>query len=87
MYFTPVDEKTVRDTLAGFRLGCAACGAEVPLDIWQAVVTGRGWQVLSARFEGQFYDRGLSESQVIDEMLAIEIEGWKRYAATLADGE
>lgn len=81
MYFSPINGKTVSDTLGGFILGCFACGVENPHLIRNKVTEERGWELNALGLENQFREHGLGELQIVDELLAIEIETWRRVAA------
>jgi hypothetical protein len=81
MYFSPIDGKAVADTLYGFKLGCLACGVENPHLVRDKVIEERGWALNALGLENQFREQGMSESQIADEILVIEIETWRRVAA------
>jgi hypothetical protein len=78
MWLDPVSPKTCIDWMSGLRAGFAIYG----MDDWPSQSR---WRVLEARgleFEARWEDdqlasRGLGPEEIVDELLAIEIEMWK----------
>jgi hypothetical protein len=56
------------------------------LRIVEEVAYDRGWPG-SLDFVKEIRTRGLSEKEIIEEMLAVEIESWKRLAALISGNE
>ncbi len=74
----PIDVAAAENFLNGFRIGCLACGLEVPLMIQEQVTVERGWKWCATGPIQEMQEAGLSEEQVIDELFAIEISGWEK---------
>src|SRR4051794_24912570 len=77
MYLGTVDGTTAETFLCGFRVGCLACGLDVPLEIRQQATTARGWRWEASGPVPEMRERGLSEEQIADELFAIEIAAWQ----------
>jgi hypothetical protein len=78
MYIQPVDVAAAENFLAGFHVGCFACGLEVPFEIRERVTIERGWPWYAARPIKEMRERGLNEEQIVDELFAMEIAGWEK---------
>jgi hypothetical protein len=79
MYFRPVDVVAAENFLNGFITGVASCGLEVPIEIRESTTLERGWKWYAARPVDDMRNRGLTEDQIIDEILTIEIAAWRVY--------
>lgn len=73
-----VDE--LRAILLGFNLACGSLGLASGFDsTYQAVVRDRGWTWLpSAGIVPVLIEAGMDTPQIINELLTIEIEVWKK---------
>ena len=77
MYFSTV--KMAESYLRGFRTASAIC-LDLPASMKARVevVTERGWTSTSQGPWNEMREQGLDDAAIIDEMLSIEIEVWKR---------
>lgn len=69
--------------LDGFRLGCiASIGDEEIhpqyLKHFRDIVSERSWEINTIHFNRQMKKKGLSDLQIFEEIMNIEIECWKR---------
>ncbi len=78
MYIQPVDLAAAENFLTGFKVGCFACGLEVPYEIRERVTIERGWKWDAAPPTKEMRERGLNEEQIIDELFAIAIAEWEK---------
>jgi hypothetical protein len=78
MYLQSVNIAAADNFLSGFKIGCFACGLEVPVEIRERVTIERGWQWYAALPITEMRERGLSEEQIVDELFAIEIAAWEK---------
>jgi hypothetical protein len=77
MYLGTVDVPSAENFLNGFKVGCFACGRDVPLEVRERVTTKRGW-VWSAKSPiEEMKEQGLTEEEIVDELFAIEIAAWE----------
>ena len=82
MYLRTIDTAAAENYRNGFHLACWILGYDIirtERNYYEKVVTGRGWDYRAA--EGLPLDEmkksGLSDEQIVDEILAIEIDVWK----------
>jgi hypothetical protein len=62
----------------GFNAACHALGLPSGHDIsYEEAVQGRGWKSMEIGFEEELKRHGLTDDEIADELLAIEIEAWK----------
>lgn len=75
MYLSPVTAHTAETYLAGFQTGCFASGI-----IWDYREAGieRGWEMNAAGPVPEMQGRGLSDDEIIDELIAIHIAAIQR---------
>ncbi|QEH35579.1 hypothetical protein OJF2_41320 [Aquisphaera giovannonii] len=73
MYVHPVDVKAVQNFLIGFEVGCHACGFEIDREFWWAAQEARGWDRRSVGPIPQMEAKGMSEAEIMDELVEIEI--------------
>lgn len=78
MYFSPVEPNVVIHWLLGVRIGLMANGIDWSPDDRRAIVEARGLRFGASWEADQLADRGLSPEQVVDELLSIEVEQWRR---------
>lgn len=78
MYLGRTEVGTAETFLNGFKVGCFACGLEVPFKIQEQVTIERGWKWNALGPINEMREAGLSEEQVVDELFAIEISGWEK---------
>jgi hypothetical protein len=84
MYFRPMSPAVVIDWMTGLRTGMLAWGVFWPSENRTAALAARDivpnacWEV------DELEQRGLTPEQIVDELLAIEIEMWMPYRDSLA---
>lgn len=74
----PLDINAIETYLAGFRAGCAACGAEIPKELRRKVLEKRGYQRAAAGPVPQMKAKGMAELAIMDELIDIEVELWQK---------
>jgi hypothetical protein len=84
MYVSPVEPNVVIHWLSGVRIGLLASGIEWSPDDRQAVVEARGLRFLADWEAEQLAAQGRSPEEIVDELLLIEIEMWRRMAGSPA---
>ena len=77
----PADVVAAKNFLSGFMTGCAACGLVVPHDFQERATIERGWLWSALRPIEEMREQGLTEEQIVDELLAIEISAWEMCGA------
>lgn len=66
--------------LHGFRTACAMLGIQPPSEsLYQATVVERGWKWSSLAPVKEMGDAGLDAESIAHELIAIEIEVWKKH--------
>jgi hypothetical protein len=82
-----IESKSMEHYVWGFRQGAHIFGKirffEKYMRIVEEVAYERGW-TMTPDFVKSIRARGLSEREIIEEMLTVEIESWKRLAALIA---
>lgn len=73
MYVDPVDVRTVQGFLNGFEFGCHACGYPIDRACWLTALEARGWDRDAIGPVPQMERKGMSEAEIIDELVEIEI--------------
>jgi hypothetical protein len=73
MYFLPRVEEA-ETFLAGFRTALIVAGVPVSHDSGRVALQGRGWEVTSVGVTPSMRSRGLTDEQMIDELLESFIE-------------
>lgn len=73
MYVQPVDLRTVQSFLTGFQFGCHACGFPIDHEAWLKALEARGWNRDAIGPVPQMERKGMSEAEIIDELVEIEI--------------
>ena len=66
------------ESLSGLQTGCGLAGPEWSSEDRQPALAKRGLESLSIWETGQLAARGLDPEAIVDELLAIEIEMWRR---------
>jgi hypothetical protein len=90
IYINKIESEFMEHYLRGFR-GVAHLFADMKywekyLRIVEQVAYDRGWPG-SLDFVKSIRTRGLSEKEIIEEMLSVEIESWKRLAMLISGNE
>jgi len=80
MYVHPLDVTAVENYLTGFRGACSACGVEIPRKLRQQVIETRGWKHSASGPAPQMKAKGLSDPAIMDALIEIEIEQFRRLA-------
>jgi len=64
----------------GFFAACGRLGSLEWVAYWISAVEERGWEVntIPSEFSKQMKAQGMAESEVFQELLAIEIETWRK---------
>ena len=69
----------------GIACACAAFGMNQTIQLRDQATRNRGWVFTSTGGVNMMEAKGLTEAQIVDELLLIEIEMLKIYAKTLED--
>ena len=80
-YVAPVEIATIQSYLQGLRGGCMIAGLLVTNEIVADAATSRGWRFCSIGYIWHLKEKNLTDEQIIQEMIAVEIEAY-RMAAT-----
>jgi hypothetical protein len=84
MYVCPVEIATVQSYLHGLETGCAFGGLKVTHEVYVAAAAARGWKFRSTGIVWHMQAKGLSEDAIIQELIAVEAEAFRRAAARRA---
>ena len=80
MYLGPPSVDALVHFLPGFHAGCEIAGyriTHVPESAYHTIVEARGWEHLANKPIAEMQARGMSELDIIEELLQIEIATWK----------
>jgi hypothetical protein len=80
MYFQPVTVEAAENFLGGFSVACLACGVITHGDLEHAQKTP-GWKENSMGPLAEMRERSLTEEQIIDELIELEITAIQRAAS------
>jgi hypothetical protein len=90
MYIGKIESKSMEYYVSGFRLAAHTCAKSKYLEKYRRIVEevayDRGW-TMTPDFVKSIRASGLSEKEIIEEMLSVEIESWKRLAALISSKE
>jgi len=90
MYIGKIESKSMEHYVWRFRQGAHTCDKskyfEKYLRIVEEVAYDHGW-TMTPDFVKSIRASGLSEKEIIEEMLTVEIESWKRFAALISSNE
>ena len=74
----------VKGFISGFNVAWRIMGYSISQEVYDAVITQRGWkrsgsraELLSQKTNKNMKDSGMSDAEVIQELFAIEIDCWK----------
>lgn len=88
MYVVRSDVTSMESLIYGFNAGCHIMSGEInPLkhrDIIDQVKIDRGWHFSPVSVTVEMRKRGLSDEKIIEELLDIEIEAWRRIESLLS---
>ena len=79
IYFGKMDSERATCFLHGFYCGFGAA-SEINLNVVEArnkILKTRGWKVPSVYLEKEMERKGMSDEEIINELLEIEIETWR----------
>lgn len=91
MFIGKIESKSMEHYICRFRWGAHHCSymkkyLEKHRRIVEEVAYDRGWTI-TPDFVKWIKASGLSEKEIIEEMLIVEIESWKRLAALISSNE
>jgi hypothetical protein len=78
MYIGKVEVRAAELFLAGFLAGCGACGFPGSWEKWRDAAAARGWKRSPLGPVPEMRDRGMSEEEIIDELITIHAEVVRR---------
>jgi len=84
MYVNPVDISTVQGYLRGLEAGCRIGGLDVPRDLYVEAAASRGWKFRATGIVWHMESKGYTKEAVIQELIAVEAEAFRRAAANAA---
>jgi hypothetical protein len=74
MYVYPVNARAVQNFLHGFEASCSAFGFKFDRELWWTVGESRGWKRAPEGPARPMGAKGLSEDEIMDELIEIEID-------------
>lgn len=74
MYVGHVSIETVEAFMTGFRIGRHGMGLEIDRELQWAIEAARSWEQSAAGPVPQMKSQGLSDIEIMDELIEIEIE-------------
>ncbi len=77
MYLDPFTVESCQNFLDGFSLACFACGIVDASERILAGQAGRGWTVEACGPVPEMRERGLSDEQIMDELITIHIAAFR----------
>ncbi|NEU74290.1 hypothetical protein PI95_017420 [Hassallia byssoidea VB512170] len=77
IYFFPVDGKSALNFVCGVRSAANALGLQENRDAWWLAIETRGWKISPLGFLPEMQERGMTDEQMAEEILAIEIDTWR----------
>jgi hypothetical protein len=77
MCFRPVDGKSALNFISGVRSSAKALGLQENRDVWWLAIEARGWKISSLGPLSEMRCRGMTDEQMVEEILAIEIDSWR----------
>ncbi|MFO0203802.1 MAG: hypothetical protein ACK528_11805 [Alphaproteobacteria bacterium] len=84
MYVGHVSIETVEAFMTGFRIGRHGMGLENDRELQWATEAARGWEQSAAGPVLQMKSQGLSDNEIMDELIEIEIDVLRELAKRLA---
>jgi hypothetical protein len=79
MYVQPANLATVQSFLTGFATGCLVCGYDIHRDLGSGLKEVRGWEWNAVGPIPQMRAKGLSEEEIMDELIEIEADFILKY--------
>ena len=81
MYIQPVDIYNLESYLHGLRAGCSLGGLSLSREVYAAAASARGWKQRATGIVWHMQAKGLSAEAIIQELIAVEAEAFRRAAA------
>ena len=82
MYIGEVDAELMSALLTGFNQSNWILGYSISNSFHQQIIETRGWEYIALGILRQMRQKNWSEAEIVEELLVIEIETWKRMAET-----
>jgi hypothetical protein len=83
MYIVPADISNTQSFLTGLGVGLNISGIRFNRDIWWSVQNERGWKTSPVGPVPQMEEKGMTVSQIINELIDIEVETLRRSNAAM----
>jgi hypothetical protein len=77
MNMSPVDGQAAQNFVFGFSVAAGVLRLQRKNEIWLKAGEKRGWKIQGVGPIPEMRERGLSDEEIADEVLAIEIEPWR----------
>lgn len=84
MYFDPIEPQEVERWVSGLRTGVSIFGLNWSPDHRKPPLEARGLELMAKWETDDLKQRDLSSQEVVDELLAIEIEMWQSHRASIS---
>jgi hypothetical protein len=84
MYVQPLDVANVQSFLGGFVVGSFAADFELPHELAWTAQERRGWEQSALGPVRQMRERGMSEEEIMDELIEIQILRLQLLGETIA---
>ena len=81
MYVQPVEVATLQSYLHGLEAGCSLGGLDVTREVYEAAAAARGWKQRATGIVWHMEAKGLAVEAIIQELIAVEAEAFRRAAA------
>ena len=81
MYIQPVDIYNLQSYLHGLEDGCSLGGLTITREVYAAAASARGWKQGATGIVWHMEAKGLSAEAIMQEMIAVEVEAFRRAAA------
>ncbi len=84
MYVQPVEIATIQSYLHGLEAGCHLGGLDVTREIYETAAASRGWKQRATGIVWHMEAKGLDAEAIIQELIAVEAEAFRRAAGDRA---
>jgi len=81
MYVHPVEVATIQSYLHGLQTGCALGGLEVSREVYVEAAAARGWKFRATGIVWHMQAKKFTDEAVIQELIAVQAEAFRRAAA------
>jgi hypothetical protein len=78
MYVPQLDVANVQSFLIGLEAGCRLSGLDITREIYQEAAATRGWKWRAKRNVWHMRKKNLSDEEIIQELIAVEMEAVRR---------